>query len=207
MFRKTVAYLLIALQVLISPLTYAYPVLTYLGSDIGVYFSSKANEGLSVLESRENVYFHIYKGFKPSDSYIDWLETTVKKINPGFNIRMITSNVGKQFGQYRILVGPAEIAAVAEEGRALNAQGIENFPIYFVDKTIAPLPPSVLPANLQEDGAMEGQVFEYSDVLTPIARGLDGIETTTELKDGVRQHIRGEAQHYIQSSAHKWLSQ
>ncbi|WP_419533140.1 SPOR domain-containing protein [Endozoicomonas sp.] len=128
MFRKIVAYLLVALQLFISPLSYAFPVLTYLGADVGMYFSSTASEGLISSSSTEDIYFHVYKGIKPRDSYIKWLEMTVKKVNPDFKVRMVTSNIGRQGGHYRVLVGPADRVDVAEVEKSLKALGVDNFP-------------------------------------------------------------------------------
>ncbi len=205
MFRKSVACLLVALQLFFAPYSLAYPVLSYSGLAQGMHFSpDDARNALSPVIS-QRVYLHVYLGEEPSAAYMDGLRKKARAIDPKLNVVTFNSEACYQRGQCRILIGPVSKASVDFYQQALQELGVDNFPIFLADET--GLPNTLSGQQKPNSDDSEQKPFAYAETLSNIATLLDGVESGTEFTKRLKNHLRIESEQLLRSTVTNRLSQ
>ncbi|EGU33992.1 putative adhesin, partial [Vibrio ichthyoenteri ATCC 700023] len=228
--NKIISCLLLMLQLcslVISPVVYAYPLLSYSGSGSlsGMHFSPNL-EGTTESTFKYPIYLHIYSGIKPNLKWVDNVIYCVKHLSPALEVKVIDSVAPWQLGQHRVIVGPIESGLVVGYSKALTKEGIDNFPIYFNDGSISlinnpkasrqlstfMLPTLKIDKNkdvLDKSDLNENQPksFYYSDELSLAAQTLIDIDNGTSIEEKMLDYARSEAERYTETHARDWLSQ
>ena len=210
--QRIISFILLTAQfvsLIIAPLAYAYPVLTYSGQNEGMHFSPEIKDKLI----HESIYFHVYKGGKPSASGLKNIIRKAALVNKNFQVKVLESDAPYQKGQHRILIGPVDVNSIEKEGNALKAKGIDNFPVYLSDDAVSLIVPTSLLVDARPETVIVPPLkepvpaFKYSDELSQAATMLDGTESSEDLTNKAKEYIKSETESYINSNVQDWLSQ
>ncbi|WP_196584936.1 inverse autotransporter beta domain-containing protein [Aliivibrio fischeri] len=221
-YKKIVSYCLLFLNIIpmiISPMVVAFPLLEvdkkYEGDDnvasyYGMHFSPEVKNNIRY-PVQEYIYLHIYKGVKPSNTYIKEIDIKIKEIDNKLKIKIFTSIADYQKGQYRILIGPVDISHVKKYSKQLKQVGIDNFPVRLVEDSAGlttPLVDRIYEHEVRHSKKTQTITpFKYSDELSLVANTLSGVESNSDLINKAKAYVKDEVQRCVASNIQDYLYQ
>ncbi|MUK94687.1 hypothetical protein GNP80_19955, partial [Aliivibrio fischeri] len=221
-YKKIVSYCLLFLNIIpmiISPMVVAFPLLEvdkkYEGDDnvasyYGMHFSPEVKNNIRH-PVQEYIYLHIYKGVKPSNTYIKEIDIKIKEIDNKLKIKIFTSIADYQKGQYRILIGPVDISHVKKYSKQLKQVGIDNFPVRLVEDSAGlttPLVDRIYEHEVRHSKKTQTITpFKYSDELSLVANTLSGVESNSDLINKAKAYVKDEVQRRVASNIQDYLYQ